>query len=125
MSYGDALDTARRILTKNMKTRGLHWYAILTAICVLYVIVNGAVLTTLGPVGPVEGLFSTTAHRDTATVCLAMVLGLAIWITVADRRSWLRKFAWVIFLGIVALASLGEMAAGGSFPRGASVAISC
>jgi heme A synthase len=85
-----------------MKNLALHLYAWLVAASFLYLEATGAI--TAGqegtPVGP---------HRIVASAVAVLVIGLAIWLTAAEKRPWLRRLGWIIVAGAVAEAGLGEM----------------
>jgi heme A synthase len=74
-----------------MRNRWLHRFAILLAVCVLALIVDGAV------VGPGTGLppSAMSAHRTAATVVSLLTLGLVLWLVFTDPRPLARRLGWV------------------------------
>ncbi|MDP8989370.1 MAG: COX15/CtaA family protein [Acidobacteriota bacterium] len=85
-----------------MRNLGLHLYAWLVAAGFVYLEVTGAIAAGEEgtPVGP---------HRIVASAVAVLVMGLAIWLTAAEMRTWLRRLGWVVLSGVVADAGLGEM----------------
>ena len=85
-----------------MKNLGLHLYAWLVAAGFVYLEVTGAIAAGQegAPVGP---------HRMVASAVAVLVIGLAIWLTAAEKRPWLRRLGWMIVAGVIADAGLGEM----------------
>ncbi len=85
-----------------MRNLWLHLYAWLVAAAFVYLEVTGAIVAGQEgtPVGP---------HRIVASAVAVLVIGLAIWLTVAEKRPWLRRLGWIVLAGAVAEAGLGEM----------------
>jgi heme A synthase len=85
-----------------MKNLGLHLYAWLVAAGFVSLEVTGALAAgqETAPVGP---------HRMVASALAVLVIGLAIWLTVVEKRVWLRRLGWIVLAGVVADAGLGEM----------------
>lgn len=85
-----------------MRNLGLHLYAWLVAAAFVYLEVTGAIVAGQEgtPVGP---------HRIVASAVAVLVIGLAIWLTVAEKRPWLRRLGWIVLAGALAEAGLGEM----------------
>jgi heme a synthase len=105
-----------------MKTPWLHRYAILVAVCTLLLVLAGASVTSkeaglsvpdwplsYGQVIPqmTGGVLFETGHRMIATVVGILTIGLAIWISRADKRSWMRRLGWVAVSLVVAQGLLG------------------
>ncbi len=99
---------------------GLHRYALLLAICTLFLVVAGASVTSndaglsvpdwplsYGKLMPpmTGGIFYEHGHRMVATTVGFMTIILAFWLWRADDRPWMRK------LGFAAL-GLGDPARG-------------
>jgi cytochrome c oxidase assembly protein subunit 15 len=53
------------------------------------------------------GVLFETGHRMVATVVGILTIGLAIWLTRVERRSWMRKLGWVAVGGVVFQGLLG------------------
>ena len=85
-----------------MRNLGLHLYAWLVAAGFVYLEVTGAIVAGQEgtPVGP---------HRIVASIIAVLVIGLAIWLTVVEKRAWLRRMGWIVVAGVIAEAGLGEM----------------
>ena len=85
-----------------MRNLGLHLYAWLVAAAFVYLEVTGAIAAGQegAPVGP---------HRMIASAVAILVIGLAIWLTAAEKRAWLRRLGWIVLAGVIADAGLGEM----------------
>ena len=47
------------------------------------------------------------SHRVIAGIVGLATLLLAIWAQIGERRSWVRKLAWVAFVGVIAQAGIG------------------
>src|SRR5665213_3964134 len=84
-----------------MRNLGLHLYAWLVAAGFVYLEVTGAIVAGQegAPVNP---------HRIAASAVAALVIGLAIWLTAAEKRAWLRRLGWITVAGVIAEAGLGE-----------------
>lgn len=85
-----------------MKNLGLHLYAWLVAAGFVYVEVTGAIVAGQEntPIGP---------HRIVASVVAVLILGLGIWLTATETRSWLKRLGWIAVAGVVVDAGLGEV----------------
>ena len=85
-----------------MKNLWLHVYAWLVAAGFVYLEVTGAIVAgqETTPVG---------AHRIVGGVVLILIVGLAVWLTAAGKRVWLRRVGWITAAGVVVNAGLGEM----------------
>ena len=90
-----------------MRNLGLHLYAWLVAAGFVYLEVTGAIAA--GQEGAPLGL-----HRIIASAVAVLVIGLAIWLTAAEKRAWLRRLGWIVLAGAVAEAGLGEMSGSAS-----------
>jgi cytochrome c oxidase assembly protein subunit 15 len=100
----------------------LHRYAIVLAVCTLFLVVAGASVTSKEaglsvPDWPLSygqlipnmsgGVLFETGHRYIATVVGMLTIGLAIWLSVAERRPWMRKLGWIAVGGVVFQGLLG------------------
>ena len=108
-----------------MQSPWLHRYAILVAVCTLFLVIAGASVTSkeaglsvpdwplsYGQVIPemTGGVLFETGHRMIATVVGMLTIVLAIWIARAERgarRAWMRKLGWLALAGVVAQGLLG------------------
>jgi heme A synthase len=85
-----------------MKNLWLHVYAWLVAAAFVYLEVTGAIAAgqETTPIG---------THRIVAGAVGVLVIGLAVWLTAAEKRPWLRRLGWIALAALVANAGLGEM----------------
>jgi cytochrome c oxidase assembly protein subunit 15 len=105
-----------------MQTPWLHRYAILVAVCTLFLVIAGASVTSkeaglsvpdwplsYGQVIPemTGGVLFETGHRMIATVVAILTIGLAMWIAKVEKRAWMRRLGWAAVGLIVAQALLG------------------
>jgi len=87
-----------------MPSPWLHRYAVLLAVCTLFLVVAGASVTShqaglsvpdwplsYGQVMPpmVGGVLWEHGHRMVATFVGMLTVGLAIWMAVAEPRRWM------------------------------------
>src|SRR5277367_4160628 len=95
----------------------LHRYALVTACMTLVLLLAGALVTSTGsslavPDWPLSfgtlfpkmegGVFFEHGHRLIAGTVTVLMLGLAIFTQVVDKRAWVRHLAWTA-LGAVVL----------------------
>src|ERR1700675_3611589 len=88
----------------------LHRYAILLAVCTLFLVVAGASVTSkeaglsvpdwplsYGQVMPEMrgGVFFEHGHRMVATTVGFMTIILAVWLALVETRSWMKKLGFV------------------------------
>ena len=100
----------------------LHRFAILVAICTLFLVVAGASVTSkeaglsvpdwplsYGQVFPemTGGVLFETGHRMVATTVGILTIILAVWIQRTDPRRWMRRLGWVALGGVIAQGLLG------------------
>ena len=100
--------------------RGLHRYAILLSVCTLFLVVAGASVTSeeaglsvpdwplsYGQVMPpmTGGVLFEHGHRMIGTTVGLLTIGLLVWLLRVEKRSWMRKLAWVA-LGWVSVVGL-------------------
>ncbi len=110
-----------------MESPWLHRYALLLAAYTLLVILLGAFLTTNLSGPPLTGgvFFSEDTHRSAAVGLIVLTLGLAIRLSMADRRKWLGRLAWIAFAVLILEAALGETKAFRSLPITPGILHSC
>ncbi len=100
----------------------LHRYAVLLAICTLFLVVAGASVTSkeaglsvpdwplsYGQVLPemTGGVLFETGHRLVATTVGFMTIILAIWIQRVDPRRWMKRLGWAALGGVIVQGLLG------------------
>jgi cytochrome c oxidase assembly protein subunit 15 len=108
--------------TSSIYNPWLHRYAIVLAVCTLFLVVAGASVTSKEaglsvPDWPLSygqlipnmsgGVLFETGHRYVATVVGMLTIGLAIWLWLAEPRKWMRKLGWVAIGGVVFQGLLG------------------
>lgn len=118
----------------------LHRYAVLLAICTLFLVVAGASVTSkeaglsvpdwplsYGQVLPemTGGVLFETGHRLIATTVGFMTILLAVWIQRVDPRSWMRKLGWSALAAVIAQGLLGGMTVLWLQPPAVSTAHAC
>jgi cytochrome c oxidase assembly protein subunit 15 len=118
----------------------LHRYAVLLAICTLFLVVAGASVTSkeaglsvpdwplsYGQVLPemTGGVFFETGHRLVATAVGFMTILLALWIQKVDERAWMRKLGWFAVGGVIVQGLLGGMTVLWLQPPAVSTAHAC
>src|ERR1700730_9137844 len=105
-----------------MQNPWLHRYAILVAVCTLFLVIAGASVTSkeaglsvldwplsyrhVRPQMTAE-VPHETGHRMIATVVGILTIILAIWIARVERRAWMRRLGWLALGGVVAQGLLG------------------
>jgi len=105
-----------------MQSPWLHRYAILVAVCTLFLVIAGASVTSkeaglsvpdwplsYGQVIPemTGGVLFETGHRMIATVVGTLTIILAIWIARVEKRGWMKRLGWVALSLVVAQGLLG------------------
>ena len=104
--------------------RGLHKYAVFTALSTFLLLIAGALVTSnyaglsipdwplaYGSLIPpmVGGIRYEYIHRVIATFVGLLTIGLATWLWRAEKRVWLRWLGWAALGGVVAQGILGGM----------------
>lgn len=102
----------------------LHRYAILLAVCTLFLVVAGASVTSKGaglsvPDWPLSygqvmpemtgGVLFEHGHRMVGTLVGMLTIGLLIWILRVETRSWMRKMGWVALGWVIGVGLLGGL----------------
>jgi len=104
----------------------LHRYAVLLALYALLVILLGAFLTTNLSGTPLNsGIFSEATHRSAAIGLIVLDLGLAVRLSVVDRRKWLGRLGWIAWNSLILEALLGESKAFRSLPIAPGILHAC
>ena len=100
----------------------LHRYAILLAVCTLFLVVAGASVTSKEaglsvPDWPLSygqlipemtgGVFFETGHRLVATAVGILTIILAVWLARVETRAWMRRLGWIALGAVVAQGLLG------------------
>lgn len=100
----------------------LHRYAVLLAICTLFLVVAGASVTSkeaglsvpdwplsYGQVIPdmTGGVFFETGHRLVATTVGFMTILMALWLQKVDSRRWMKRLGWIAVAAVIVQGVLG------------------
>ena len=118
----------------------LHRYTVVVAICTLFLVVAGGLVTSndaglsvpdwplsygkLMP--PMEGgIFFEHGHRMVATTVGLLTIVLAIWLWRADQRRWMRRLGLDRASGVVAQGLLGGMTVIFMLPKPVSISHAC
>ncbi len=107
-----------------MPSRWLHRYAILLAVCTLFLVVAGASVTSKGaglsvPDWPLSygqvmpemtgGVLFEHGHRMVGATVGMLTIGLLIWILRSEKRPWMRKLGWVALGWVIGVGLLGGL----------------
>ncbi len=107
-----------------MQNLWLHRYAIVLSVCTLFLVMAGASVTSkeaglsvpdwplsYGKVMPpmTGGVLFEHGHRLAGTTVGLLTIGLLVWVLIAEKRSWMRKFAWVMLAWVSVVGLLGGL----------------
>jgi cytochrome c oxidase assembly protein subunit 15 len=106
----------------------MFYYAAVVAFCVLIAIVLGASITSeihpipgsnLPQVSPFGAATTPLEHVHTAATLAAgvLILGLAVWLQLVEKRGWLRRLGWLAVAVVVIGCLSGMSSILQSFPR--------
>jgi cytochrome c oxidase assembly protein subunit 15 len=128
------------IVQNTQRSPWLHRYAEVLAVCTLFLVVAGASVTSkqaglsvpdwplsYGQVMPqmTGGVFFEHGHRMVATFVGILTIGLAIWLTRAEQRSWMRKLGWAALGAVILQGMLGGLTVLLLLPPAVSVSHAC
>jgi cytochrome c oxidase assembly protein subunit 15 len=117
--------------------KNLHRFAIITAVCVFFLLIAGGLVTSTGsglavPDWPlsygklmppmVGGIFYEHSHRMVATLVGLLTVILTIWIWRKEQRRWVRVLSLLALLSVVLQGALGGLTVLFLLPTGISVA---
>ena len=123
-----------------MTSPWLHRYAVLLAVCTLFLILAGASVTSneaglsvpdwplsYGEVmPPMEGkVFYEHGHRMVASGVGFMTVVLAIWLWRSDPRGWMKKLGWAAVVLVIAQGVLGGITVMYLLPPPVSISHAC
>jgi cytochrome c oxidase assembly protein subunit 15 len=123
-----------------MYSPGLHRFAILLAVCTLFLVVAGASVTSksaglsvpdwplsYGQVMPemTGGVLFEHGHRMVGATVGMLTIGLLIWILRFEKRSWMRKMGWVMLAWVIGVGLLGGLTVKLLTPPPVSMAHTC
>ncbi|HUS08180.1 MAG TPA: COX15/CtaA family protein [Bryobacteraceae bacterium] len=118
----------------------LHRYAVLLAVCTLFLVIAGASVTSnqaglsvpdwplsYGQVMPEMkgGVFFEHGHRMVASAVGFLTIILAIWLWRADDRPWMRKLGWLALAAVILQGLLGGLTVRYLLPKPVSIAHAC
>jgi cytochrome c oxidase assembly protein subunit 15 len=118
----------------------LHRYAVLLAVCTLFLVVAGASVTSkeaglsvpdwplsYGQVMPqmTGGVFFEHGHRMVATTVGFMTIILAVWIALVETRKWMKTLGWLALGAVIVQGGLGGMTVKLLLPPAVSVSHAC
>src|SRR3954464_2896818 len=118
----------------------LHRYTVVVAICTLFLVVAGGLVTSndaglsvpdwplsygkLMP--PMEGgIFFEHGHRMVATTVGLLTVILAIWVWRSDQRRWMRRLGFIALAAVIAQGLLGGMTVIFMLPKPVSISHAC
>jgi cytochrome c oxidase assembly protein subunit 15 len=123
-----------------VRSSWLHRYALLLAVCTLFLVVAGAEVTShqaglsvpdwplsYGQVMPpmTGGVFFEHGHRIVATTVGLLTIVLAIWLARSERRAWMRRLGWIALGAVIVQGVLGGLTVLLLLPPAVSVAHAC
>jgi cytochrome c oxidase assembly protein subunit 15 len=123
-----------------MENLGLHRFAVVLAVCTLFLVMAGAAVTSnqaglsvpdwplsYGQVMPemTGGVRFEHGHRMVATTVGILTIGLAIWVWIADRRSWMRKLSLAALGAVIVQGVLGGLTVLLLLPPAVSISHAC
>src|SRR5258708_19271919 len=118
----------------------LHRYAVLLAVCTLFLVVAGASVTSkeaglsvpdwplsYGQVMPQVsgGVFFEHGHRMVGTTVGFMTIILAVWIALVETRKWMKTLGWIALGAVIVQGGLGGMTVKLLLPPAVSVSHAC
>lgn len=120
--------------------RGLHRYAVLTAVATFFLLIAGSLVTSTdsglavpdwplsyGMLFPpmVGGIFYEHGHRMVAGAVGLMILVLAVWIARQESRSWVKRLGFAALAAVFIQALLGGLTVLLLLPPQISIAHAC
>jgi heme a synthase len=118
----------------------LHRYAILLAVCTLFLVVAGASVTSkeaglsvpdwplsYGQVMPqmTGGVFFEHGHRMVATAVGFMTIILAVWLALVETRKWMKTLGFVALGAVIVQGLLGGLTVKMMLPPAVSISHAC
>lgn len=123
-----------------MEHVGLHRFAVLLAVCTLFLVVAGGLVTSndaglsvpdwplsYGKVMPVMegGVFYEHGHRMVATAVGFLTIVLAVWLWRAEDRAWMRRLGLAALAAVIVQGLLGGMTVIYMLPKPVSITHAC
>ncbi|MGH9723256.1 MAG: COX15/CtaA family protein, partial [Bryobacteraceae bacterium] len=118
----------------------LHRYALLLAASTLFLVVAGALVTSndaglsvpdwplsYGKLMPAMegGVFYEHGHRMVATTVGLLTIGMAVWLSRAEQRRWLKRLGWIALAAVCAQGLLGGLTVIFLLPKPVSISHAC
>ena len=118
----------------------LHRYTLVVAVCTLFLVVAGGLVTSNDaglsvPDWPLSygklmpkmegGIFFEHSHRMVATTVGLLTIILAIWLARAEPRRWMRRLGWIALAAVIAQGLLGGMTVLFMQPKPVSISHAC
>jgi cytochrome c oxidase assembly protein subunit 15 len=118
-------------------SKGVNRFALLVACATFFLIIAGANVTSHdaglatsdwplsnGQFFPkmVGNLFWEHGHRLIATTVGLLTIGLAVYVQIRERRSWVKRVAWIALGGVIAQGLLGGLTVKLNLPLAVSAA---
>jgi heme A synthase len=98
-----------------MERSRLHLYALIVNFCALLLVMTGAALTSsqiqTKPAVNTIALFGNV-HNGVATTVALLSIGLAIWLSRAEKRTWLISLGWITSAAVILDGWLGWLTRG-------------
>ena len=118
----------------------LHRYSVLVAVCTLFLVVAGGLVTSNDaglsvPDWPLSygklmpkmegGIFFEHGHRMVATTVGMLTIGLAIWLWRSEQRRWMRRLGFIALAAVIVQGILGGMTVIFLLPKPVSISHAC
>ncbi len=118
----------------------LHRYTVALAICTLFLVVAGGLVTSNDaglsvPDWPLSygklmpkmegGIFFEHGHRMVATTVGLLTIILAVWLWRVEKRKWMRRLGWAALGAVIAQGLLGGMTVIFLLPKPVSISHAC
>jgi cytochrome c oxidase assembly protein subunit 15 len=118
----------------------LHRFSVLLAVCTLFLVVAGASVTSnqaglsvpdwplsYGQVMPEMkgGVFYEHGHRMIASGVGFLTIVLAVWLSLRDSRSWIKRLGWAALALVIIQGVLGGLTVLYMLPPAISIAHAC
>src|SRR4051812_28495774 len=118
----------------------LHRYTLVVAICTLFLVVAGGLVTSNDaglsvPDWPLSygklmpkmegGIFFEHGHRMVATTVGLLTIILAVWLWKSESRCWMRRLGWAALAAVIAQGLLGGMTVIFMLPKPVSISHAC
>jgi cytochrome c oxidase assembly protein subunit 15 len=118
----------------------LHRFSVFLAICTLFLVIAGASVTSnqaglsvpdwplsYGQIMPEMkgGVFYEHGHRMIASTVGLLTIILAVWLSRADDRQWMRRLGWASLAAVIVQGVLGGITVLLLLPKAVSISHAC